>query len=83
MKHKRGWQKYTGIFFLLLMGVLMGSLTVNSETTTYDFDYQTDATGQYLTNGTGQGDTYNYKYGQAPGLLLMKRTMSIMQMKLI
>lgn len=45
MKHKRGWQKYAGIFFLLLMGVLMGSLTVNSETTTYDFDYQTDATG--------------------------------------
>ncbi|WP_429974821.1 VWA domain-containing protein [Enterococcus sp. DIV0840c] len=68
MKHKRGWQKYTGIFFLLLMGVLMGSLTVNSETTTYDFDYQTDATGQYLTNGTAQGDTYNYKYGQAPGV---------------
>ncbi len=36
--------------------------------TTYDFDYQTDATGQYLTNGTAQGDTYNYKYGQAPGV---------------
>ncbi len=69
MKHKRGWQKYTGIFFLLLMGVLMGSLTVNSETTTYDFDYQTDATGQYMD--------------RRRGLLLMKRTMSIMQMKLI
>ncbi|MFS1000895.1 VWA domain-containing protein [Enterococcus casseliflavus] len=68
MKHKRGWQKHAGIFFLLLMGFLIGSLTVNSETTTYDFDYQTDATGQYLTNGTAQGDTYNYKYGQAPGV---------------
>ena len=74
MKHKRGWQKHAEIFFLLLMGFLIGSLTVNSETTTYDFDYQTDATGQIRTITS---------MDRRRGLLLMKRTMSIMQMKRI
>ena len=55
-------------FLLLTIGLMFTCIGLQANADTYDFDYQNNQSGQYITDGVEQGDTYNYDYGNAPGV---------------
>ena len=55
-------------FLLMIIGSMVIFIGIQASAATYDFDYQANQSGQYITDGVEQGDTYNYDYGNAPGV---------------
>lgn len=53
---------------LLTIGLVITCIGLQANAGTYDFDYQNNQSGQYITDGVEQGETYNYDYGNAPGV---------------
>ncbi|MFN6735595.1 VWA domain-containing protein [Enterococcus gallinarum] len=52
----------------MIIGSMVIFIGIQASAATYDFDYQANQSGQYITDGVEQGDTYNYDYGNAPGV---------------
>ncbi|WP_347083414.1 VWA domain-containing protein [Enterococcus gallinarum] len=52
----------------MIIGSIVIFIGIQASAATYDFDYQANHSGQYITDGVEQGDTYNYDYGNAPGV---------------
>jgi LPXTG-motif cell wall-anchored protein len=55
-------------FLLLTIGLIITCIGLQANAATYDFDYQTNQSGQYITDGVEQGNTYNYDYGNGAGV---------------
>ena len=68
MEEKKGWFQKNSRLLLILCTFILSMISVSAKAATYDFDYQENQAGQYLTHGTAAGDTYNYDYGNAPGV---------------
>jgi len=65
---KKGWFQQNSRLLLILCTFILSMISVSAKAATYDFDYQENQAGHYLTHGTAAGDTYNYDYGNAPGV---------------
>lgn len=46
-----------------LLGNIIQTPTLQSNPNTNEYHYTSDEKGNYVTNGTGSGDVYNYNYG--------------------
>ena len=68
MEEKKGWFQQNSRLLLILCTFILSMISVSAKAATYDFDYQENQAGHYLTHGTAAGDTYNYDYGNAPGV---------------